>query len=697
VNNLESSEHVGGRLERCTWYAFLACVALVPLAVSKLPSASLPLTWDVFAFPHNVVLAVGTAVALTLWAATRIARQTELVLSPLLVPFAVFLVWAGLATAAAYEPLRSLFGRSTSSLALINLLAYAALFFLAVQLLDSRRRMRVLTWTTVGSAGVVALIAILQQLFQANVFGLPSIDEWLTGRGFSTIGNPDQLGTFLVLPLVLSVFLFLFEEDALSRAAAGFCVALFATVVTGTLTRGAWVGAVAGAMAAAVLLTLSQLTPDQRRRAWLALGVGIAGILVALAASNSTDLATRFATSSPASPSPAAATADSAIARANAVSSDRINVWRSALRIVADRPLTGTGPAAFELGWYPNAIVSASNRGDVAIADDPHSLPVYVVATLGIPGLLAYVVACSWVLVFAARTSIALARSGPLTGKATYYAAWFAAACGLQVALLVGAVTTPIALYAFVSLAVLLRPSARSATERDSDSLLRPVSAATAAALGLALLVAVYPSLSAEIALARTRRGVPIETAESAVHRVPWDMTVQWAYFGLKTSKVNSLLTASAPGAEAAVKNLAAELARVGANQPFEFYYPSMRVQLLAEASSRLGKRDYAEAAVGAADEALAIMPASVVTRVNKARALGDLGHYKEMADALAGYWEYESTSAYPGILYAQALALSGDEQRADDVFSLLLATFPTDGAAIEAAKQQVKATQPGD
>ncbi len=80
-------------------------------------------------------------------------------------------------------------------------------------------------------------------------------------------------------------------------------------------------------------------------------------------------------------------------------------------------------------------------------------------------------------------------------------------------------------------------------------------------------------------------------------------------------------------------------------------------------ASEKLGDPSYAEAAVAASDDALAIMPASIPTRVHKALALSDLERYDEMADALEGYWQNELASSYPGILYAQALALSGNTE----------------------------------
>ncbi len=668
----------GDAWERAAWILFVGCIAMTPLAVSKFAFLDLPMTYDVFAFPQTVVFTLGVAVALALWGVAVLAGQARVSLSRPMIAFGLFLGWSAVATVAGYEPLRSLFGSSMSPLSLVGITTYSILVFLATQMIGSGARMKALTWVVVGSATAVGLVALVQQLFQVDFFGIPSIEPWMTDHGFSTIGNPDHLGTFLVLPVLLSVFLVLFEQEAYERFAAGACLAVLLSALTGTTTRGAWIAVVAGGFLTVVLLLRSRAVWKPGVRTVVVLGVCLAAVALALVATDYPDLISRL------KPSPTSVRTGTTAETVNALSSDRLDMWETTLRIVSQRPLTGTGPAAFQIGWYPNAIAASSGGGQGNLVDDPHSLVAYVVATTGVPGLIAYLIAAAIALVAGARHAFALAREGALSGKAGYYVSWFVGAVALQVALLVAAVSTPIVMYAFLTFAVLLLPSARSASGTPAT---RSLTAAVAVVLAVALAGAVYPSVAAEVALARALEGGSLSPARAAANSVPWNLDVQQAYFHLRVNEVDRALASAAPSARSEVDALARELTSAAIRQPHELYFPSVSAQVLRQAADTLGDQSCARAAVRAADDALAIMPAHIPTRVNKALALSELRRYAEMARALAGYWQYELSSPYPGILYAQGLALSGRPQAARDVFDQLLTRFPSYRAAIEDAR----------
>jgi hypothetical protein len=361
----------------------------------------------------------------------------------------------------------------------------------------------------------------------------------------------------------------------------------------------------------------------------------------------------------------------------NAITSDRINVWRSVVSIAAQRPLTGTGPAAFELGWYPNAFGYSSDAGAGAIADDPHSFVAYILATTGIPGLLAYLIGVAAALVIGARNAVALARRPDRTGKGSLDVAWVGG-----VGLLVAAVTTPIVMLAFLSYAVLLRPAARVASGGSPWKTRAGAIAGTT--LAIALVIAIYPQASAEFSMARAAGGGSLDEARAAARLVPWNLDIQKGYYHLRTGQTNALLAAGSAQARDSVDALVGDLAGAGATHPRELYYPSVRAQILAEASNRLGDLSYAQAALVAADEALAIMPTHLPTLVNKALALNDLERYAEMAATLRDYWRNELSSPYPGLLYAQALAFSDRPADAAAVFAELETRFPGDASIAE-------------
>lgn len=668
-----------GRFERAAWWALVATIAVFPLAVAKFPWSDVPLTYTAFAFPQTVALTIGLAMVLLLWTIALLLRETTLVLSWRLIPFGAFLAWAAVATVGALEPLRALFGKSSSALSLTGIAGLTALLFLVVQLTGSRQRLLTLTRTVCYSATTVALLALVQQVFNADPFGLPEVADWMLGRGFSTLGNPDYLGTFLVLPAVLLLGLALAEDDTARRALAFSCLGVTTAAMIGTLTRGAWLGVALGVLGLAVPVWL--FASGHRRLISVSAAVLLAGSVVALAAADTSDLKGRFSTE-PAAPVTAVDTS-----AAETMLSGRLELWRIALDIAADRPLVGTGPASYELGWYPRAESETSLEGNVAIGDDPHSLYFTALATTGFPGLLALLASIGATLVFAVRSCASLLKRQHSSAAELLYVAWTAAALGLLAALAAGAVTTPIAALTFVALGVLVRPGAKASSAEAP----RLVAVGVGLVLALTLTGALVRPLAAERELMRAAvSGQGIEDARAQVAAVPWNQDVQSAYCRLRVAETEALLSRSPASAAEPIRSFASQLAQAGAVQPYEYLYPSVRAHILTRASELLGPAEYAGDAVAAADDALAIMPASIPVRVDKALALSDLGEYEKMAETLEGYWESETGSSYPGIVYAQALALSGRAEEAWAVFDVLTKRFPGDGS-VEAARQQTQ------
>ncbi len=530
-------------LEQLAWLTLVACIATVPLAISILPGMDLPFAVSVFAFPQTVALAVGLALALVLWAGALWTKQTHLVGSKPLIAFAAFALWSVVATAAGLEPLRSLLGRSVSALSLTHIIMYSVLVFLVMQLVNSQHRMRVLTWSVVVSGTLVALLTLTQQLLGIDIFALP-IESWIIDRGFGTIGNPDQLGTFLVLPVMLSLVLAFSEETKNRRVGALACLVVLLAAAIGTLTRGAWIAIFFGGLIAAGLLWKSLRVTKMTRWPLLVGLVCLATVALALVMSDQTDLASRFVVP----PARRAQSTGGTLDTINAVSSDRINVWRASMRIVAEKPLVGTGPAAFELGWYPNAIAPSSSGGTGALADDPHSFIIFVLTATGIPGLLAYLVAGLSALGYGVRTTIARVGRGPLSGNGLYYVAWFVAAVALQIALLLAAISTPIVMYTFLSFAVLLLPTAKT-PQPHSTWLARQLPAVAAATLALVLVGLVLPNASAEIALARTLRDGSLDRAQEAAASTRWNTDIQRQYYRLRVSRLSAALASGTSSA----------------------------------------------------------------------------------------------------------------------------------------------------
>jgi len=155
---------------------------------------------------------------------------------------------------------------------------------LAALVTDAKFMQRI-AWAVVGGAGVVVGFGLLQ------IFVLPP--DFLTHFGYgpntilpyqhitrgatslrfpSTLGGPNQLGTYLILPLCLSLTIALRRRYwwLLGLTAGGL------VVLAGTYSRGAWIGALA-----AVAIVIVAETPTRLRRP-LMIGLALLATLAAV-------------------------------------------------------------------------------------------------------------------------------------------------------------------------------------------------------------------------------------------------------------------------------------------------------------------------------------------------------------------------------------------------------------------------------
>jgi hypothetical protein len=70
----------------------------------------------------------------------------------------------------------------------------------------------------------------------------------------------------------------------------------------------------------------------------------------------------------------------------------RVDEWRIAARVIADRPLLGTGPEGYRIAFVDHVDQRYLDRyGTEVITDRAHSLPLDILATTGVVGLALYV------------------------------------------------------------------------------------------------------------------------------------------------------------------------------------------------------------------------------------------------------------------------------------------------------------------
>jgi len=222
---------------------FLAFVALTPLVIGGLPSQVGPLAlfgaYDPVGLPKLVALLVLLGASLAALCVSVARRESELYWHPVLWILVALLGWAAVSTAFSVSPWLSVWGSYYVYEGLVAVLGYGLVAFLAMQYVRSTRDLRIVMVTAVVSGLLVSAYALMRQF---------ELDPFLWGGGetsrvFSTFGNADMLGEYLVFPLALAVGLAFSRSRRWASLGWSLASVLIVAAVVATMTRGAWLAA----------------------------------------------------------------------------------------------------------------------------------------------------------------------------------------------------------------------------------------------------------------------------------------------------------------------------------------------------------------------------------------------------------------------------------------------------------------------
>lgn len=255
--------------------------------------------------------------------------------------------------------------RPATSLAVVRLLFDWAFTLLFANALSKRRVARWATITLLATAVLSTLLALAQYFLPGFAFGNTLHVNQGDGLTITRVGalfyDPNYLAGFLSVAFVVAFTLLVHARrwrDAALHAAVA--VVLSAGVLV-TFSRTGLVG-----VAVAVLAVL--LTAPARRRPWL---LGALGALMVIGLLASPEAIVRRVESigNP--------TSDLSV-------STRYYMFGSAADIARDRPVWGTGIAAFEYAYPPYRRLDT-----LTFITKPHELPIALVAEMGVAGLIA--------------------------------------------------------------------------------------------------------------------------------------------------------------------------------------------------------------------------------------------------------------------------------------------------------------------
>ena len=300
------------------------------------------------------------------------------------------------------NPALSLHGAPDSTSGLVAAFATATVYFASRAVSRGQPVMLVRFARAAGFASLVTSLYALVQLlgWDPLVWGRTATFEGDV-RVFGTLGHPNVLGAYLAMTVPLMLWLALGSRSTAERVGWGLCVTIAAIVIAATLSRGAWIGLVAGALTWAVLTLAPGLRPGGTARArgqgraspvpaalWISLLVaGLAAFLFARAPMGA-HLADRVrqitSTSAPTTRS-------------------RLLIWQAGLLMARDHPVLGVGVDAFGIA-YPR--YRDPRYWEIEFGGTPnkaHNEPIQILAAQGIVGGLAALAVIALVALAAGR------------------------------------------------------------------------------------------------------------------------------------------------------------------------------------------------------------------------------------------------------------------------------------------------------
>ncbi|MEI7902225.1 MAG: glycosyl hydrolase, partial [bacterium] len=299
-------------------------------------SVTLPLTYDQFDIVKVFIMRAFALGGLAAWSFQFFFKGGKLRRTKLDWLIVGFLGWVLLTSFTSISPATALFGKYRRFEGFFSFLTYAVVYFLVVQLADRPSRIRSLARTFMISGIIVAGYGVLQYLGLDPVSWGANL-PFEANRGFSTFGNPDLLGGFLIFPLAVSVSLALSERETGWRIFywSTFLVTMAAWITA--FVRGAWLG---GGLALILVIIAAVLArPKLGSVDWSFAGLtGAAGAgLVVRSLANPNDVLNVWER------------LQSIFKFGEGSALTRFEIWEAAINAVKAKPITGFGADTFRL------------------------------------------------------------------------------------------------------------------------------------------------------------------------------------------------------------------------------------------------------------------------------------------------------------------------------------------------------------
>jgi len=360
----------------------------VILALSVIPAVFVPLggTTDHFYLPKVAAMIVLALSFLAVLAINKIRFKDIVQKDRINISLFIYFILLAASVYAAENKVFAIIGVPGRWEGLVTITLYMFLFITArLYLVPDEGLFKIILVTAI----IVSIYGILQTM-NFDPFPRDVLRENWSKRAFSTMGNPNFLGSYIVLIIPTSIYFYIIKKNITGLTA--YAILFYCLLSTGT--RGAWLGTIASIMAfAAIHYMYFRYSKGEFTRYIILLVITI--LLLALYSFNTEGaFIDRFLS--------IARDANEFLTkgdRADYSGANRGFIWKRVAELIKKRPLAGYGienlGEAFKK-YYTKDMIELWN--EVRYLDKAHNEYLHIAVTSGIPSLLVYLTFISQII-----------------------------------------------------------------------------------------------------------------------------------------------------------------------------------------------------------------------------------------------------------------------------------------------------------
>ncbi len=360
----------------------------VILALSVIPAVFVPLggTTDHFYLPKVAAMIILALSFLAVLAINKIRFKDIVQKDRINISLFIYFILLAASVYAAENKVFAIIGVPGRWEGLVTITLYMFLFITArLYLVPDEGLFKIILVTAI----IVSIYGILQTM-NFDPFPRDVLRENWSKRAFSTMGNPNFLGSYIVLIIPTSIYFYIIKKNITGLTA--YAILFYCLLSTGT--RGAWLGTIASIMAfAAIHYMYFRYSKGEFTRYIILLVITI--LLLALYSFNTEGaFIDRFLS--------IARDANEFLTkgdRADYSGANRGFIWKRVAELIKKRPLAGYGienlGEAFKK-YYTQDMIELWN--EVRYLDKAHNEYLHIAVTSGIPSLLVYLTFISQII-----------------------------------------------------------------------------------------------------------------------------------------------------------------------------------------------------------------------------------------------------------------------------------------------------------